>query len=197
MTTESEGTSLTTNNDNKKLSELIGNNIRNKNGKLISVDNELSKNNDVIGLYFSAHWCGPCRNFTPKLKNAYNKWKNEKNLKFEIIFVSRDTSQSAFENYYNNDHGNWLIIPYNDKNRINKLCKLNNSGGIPCLVMINAKNGDIITENGRNIVNDDPNGYQFPWNDYKPAYKPPNVLYRVVIRLIMFAAIFIFFKYYK
>jgi nucleoredoxin len=26
-----------------------------------------------IGLYFSAHWCGPCRQFTPQLVKMYEK----------------------------------------------------------------------------------------------------------------------------
>ena len=27
----------------------------------------------VVGIYFSAHWCPPCRGFTPKLAEWYTK----------------------------------------------------------------------------------------------------------------------------
>ncbi len=40
---------------------------------------------DYILLYFSAHWCPPCRMFTPLLINLYNKLANEKNM--EVLFI--------------------------------------------------------------------------------------------------------------
>ena len=41
----------------------------------------------VVGLYFSAHWCPPCRGFTPKLTEVYTAIKGtDKSL--EIVFVS-------------------------------------------------------------------------------------------------------------
>ena len=40
-----------------------------KNGKISK--EEIFKNNELIGIYFSAHWCPPCRQFTPILSNFY------------------------------------------------------------------------------------------------------------------------------
>ena len=30
---------------------------------------------DAVGIYFSAHWCPPCRGFTPKLAESYLEMK--------------------------------------------------------------------------------------------------------------------------
>jgi len=49
----------------------------------------------VIGIYFSAHWCPPCRGFTPKLAEAYSKDLQGKGL--EIVFVSADEEEKVFE----------------------------------------------------------------------------------------------------
>lgn len=38
----------------------------------------------VIGIYFSAHWCPPCKKFTPLLIDAYNTLK-ERGEPFEIM----------------------------------------------------------------------------------------------------------------
>ncbi|KAK3933257.1 Nucleoredoxin [Frankliniella fusca] len=43
----------------------------------------------VLGVYFSAHWCPPCKAFTPQLVNTYNAVR-ERGHSFEVIFVSSD-----------------------------------------------------------------------------------------------------------
>merc|ERR1719189_1069843 len=43
--------------------------------------------NEVIGIYFSAHWCPPCRGFTPVLAETYETLAKA-GKKFEIVFVS-------------------------------------------------------------------------------------------------------------
>ena len=36
----------------------------------VSAD-EIMGNKDIVCFYFSAHWCPPCRGFTPVLKKFY------------------------------------------------------------------------------------------------------------------------------
>ncbi len=66
----------------------------------------------VVGVYFSAHWCPPCRGFTPFLANVYNECKKA-NKPFEIVFVSSDTDEQAFKHYL--DSMPWLAVPYSNR----------------------------------------------------------------------------------
>jgi thiol-disulfide isomerase/thioredoxin len=58
-----------------------------------------SKNPNLIGLYFSASWCPPCKAFTPLLTEFYNTAKKTCPDEFEIIFVSSDRTQEEFDEY--------------------------------------------------------------------------------------------------
>lgn len=47
-------------------------------------------------LYFSAHWCPPCRAFTPVLKQTYGALRAQ-GKPLEVVFVSSDSSKAQFE----------------------------------------------------------------------------------------------------
>uniref|UniRef100_A0A0E0BGU3 protein-disulfide reductase n=1 Tax=Oryza glumipatula TaxID=40148 RepID=A0A0E0BGU3_9ORYZ len=44
-------------------------------------------------LYFSAHWCSPCRKFLPKLIEEYIKMREETSSDDEVVFVSNTDGQ--------------------------------------------------------------------------------------------------------
>lgn len=56
---------------------------------------------EAIGLYFSAHWCPPCREFTPKLADWYSSHIAAGPLagRADIIFVSSDRDEASFNGY--------------------------------------------------------------------------------------------------
>jgi len=115
-------------------------------------------NDTIYGLYFSAHWCPPCKAFIPQLIHAYNNIR--KRIKFEIIFVSSDRSEQSY-----NSHASlmpWPSVPYTNTILRQDLTESFNVRGIPFLVLID-NNGSIITENGRAEVTEDPDGLYFPW----------------------------------
>jgi thiol-disulfide isomerase/thioredoxin len=106
---------------------------------------ELLGSSKVIGVYFSAHWCGPCRQFTPILAQMYNAAKKEA-LPFEIVFCSADHDNGEFLSYYKEMP--WLAIPYDAEKRewLQGKHKVN---GIPRLIIFDAATGEIIESNGR------------------------------------------------
>lgn len=65
----------------------------------------------IVGLYFSAEWCPPCRAFTPELAEWYTRLtQGHLRQKLEIVFVSSDRNEDKFDEYY--DTMPWLALPY-------------------------------------------------------------------------------------
>ena len=64
-----------------------------------------------VGIYFSAHWCSPCRAFTPKLASSYNE--HLKNDGIEIVFVSEDKTEAEFKDYFKEMP--WKAVPYDSR----------------------------------------------------------------------------------
>lgn len=104
----------------------------------------------TIGLYFSALWCSPGVEFTPKLASIYYKINQEFTIhSFEIVFVSSDHDQTAFDSYFGSMP--WMAIPYGDP-KIKHLAKYFDVQGIPSLVII-GPDGKTVTKRGRNLIN--------------------------------------------
>ncbi len=84
-------------------------------------------------IYFSAHWCPPCRKFTPKLVEFYKT--NSKNGDYDLLFISSDKDQAAMDEYMKSTSMPWVGVKLgNDKAK--ELKKKYGVRGIPCLVLI-------------------------------------------------------------
>jgi nucleoredoxin len=88
----------------------------------------------LIGLYFSAHWCGPCRKFTPTLVDFYKK-NVATHPEFEIVLVSNDKSASEMDGYMREEQMPWPAVSF-DKIARNAALKKYAGSGIPCLVVV-------------------------------------------------------------
>jgi len=99
----------------------------------------------AVLIYFSAHWCPPCRAFTPELAQAY---KNYSSKDVEIVFASCDQDQGSFEGYFGEMP--WTAIPFGDKVMAALQTKYGLSG-IPMLVVLNGE-GALVTKEGRGAI---------------------------------------------
>ncbi|GLT86453.1 hypothetical protein SLE2022_045930 [Rubroshorea leprosula] len=115
-----------------------------RDGVRIPVSDLVGKN---ILLYFSAHWCPPCRAFLPKLIDAYNKIK-AKDEAFEVVFISSDSDQASFDEYFSEMP--WLALPFGDA-RKSSLSRKFKVFGIPMLVAI-GPSGRTVTKEARDLI---------------------------------------------
>ena len=96
---------------------LLGDKLQKKGGDVVDTKSALA-GKKLVALYFSAHWCPPCRQFTPMLANWYKS--NLKAKDMEIIFVSSDRDEKGFKDYFENDHGDYLALPFDARELKNK-----------------------------------------------------------------------------
>ncbi|XP_067671480.1 nucleoredoxin-like [Haliotis asinina] len=137
--------------------ELLGQSVVDKDKKNVPTSS-FTGDGQVVGIYFSAHWCPPCRGFTPALAEFYKKMKSKG---LEIVFVSSDRDEDSFNGYY--ETMPWLAVSFADRGRKQQLCDKFGVTGIPTLVLLDGKTGEMITKDGRGVVQTDPNGDKFPW----------------------------------
>ena len=136
------------------MEDLIQGPLLNSNGKEVSKDVLAGK---TIGIYFSAHWCPPCRGFTPKLVDFRDS--NKKN--FEVVFVSSDRSPKAHMDYMKGSKMKWCTMPHGS-DAAKALKKKYEVRGIPSLVIV-SPDGKTITKNGRGDVTSNAKGAIKKW----------------------------------
>ncbi|XP_032230951.2 probable nucleoredoxin 1 [Nematostella vectensis] len=126
-----------------------GKKLLNQKGELVDAGEAVK--GKVIAVYFSAHWCPPCRQFTPILKDFYEELGGEEG-DLVIIFVSSDKDEATMKDYFNNHHGDYLAVPFRDKETLSTaLIEAAAVRGIPCLAIFNEE-GKCLHKDGRSDV---------------------------------------------
>lgn len=105
--------------------------------------NSLTVAGKVVFLYFSAHWCPPCRQFTPMLIAFYKQMK-DLGKPLEVIFVSLDKSSKEFKGYFKSMP--WLAVDY-DSGITQDIAMRFQVSGIPSLKVI-SPSGKLIESDG-------------------------------------------------
>lgn len=117
--------------------KLFGSKLMGSNGEDIETATALTSKKAVI-LYFSASWCGPCRRFTPVLSKAVKEYKESGGEEIEVLFVSRDKTESSFSEYHQK-----MSFPAVTFEEANRLAREFGVQGIPELVMVSPE-GNVI-----------------------------------------------------
>lgn len=118
-----------------------------KKGKM--VETHLSKPDDIdyYVLYFSAHWCPPCRKFTPQFVRQYDmhkKYEVPYRNRFEVIFVSNDRSEDKMDAYMKWAHMKWPALSWDSREDSPEITQYS-CPGIPCVVVVD-RNGRVLAD---------------------------------------------------
>ena len=121
---------------------LVPDNLISQDGTVVSLAGKR------VGLYFSAHWCPPCRAFTPALSARYLELiKDGEN--FVLIFISSDADQDGFDEYWKTM--SFPALKFSARAKKQALANACGVGGIPTLCIFD-ENLTLITKEGRNRI---------------------------------------------
>jgi len=112
-----------------------------------------------LAIYASASWCGPCQQFTPKLKDVYTKTKQD-GKDWEVIYLSGDNNEASMMNYFQKQP--WLAVPFEDSETRSGLMSHFGIRGYPTMIMLD-EDLNVTNKGLRGYITDDPEGKEYPW----------------------------------
>jgi nucleoredoxin len=122
--------------------QLSGKLVALRNGVTAPVSAERLNGAKYYAFYYSASWCGPCRQFTPELVRAYDRLKAS-HPEFEVVFISADRSAEDMVDYMKGDRMKWTALRY-DLADSDPLSVKYRQNGIPNLVFVDG-NGRVLS----------------------------------------------------
>ena len=97
------------------LAHFLGNSLIKADGTTVDTE-DLMKEDQIVGLFFSASWCPPCQSFTCKLLEFYTKFKESSpEKKLEVVLIGSDRDESGFMEYFRQMP--WLALPFADRDK--------------------------------------------------------------------------------
>jgi nucleoredoxin len=115
----------------------------NAEGKPMELDGLKGK---VVAVYFSAHWCPPCRTFTPELV----KFAHENQAKLAVVFVGCDRTPAQMFAYMKEAKMPWGAVPFKPMTD-QALIKENDVKAIPTMVIF-GKDGKWLRKDHGDLV---------------------------------------------
>ncbi len=111
--------------------EVLTGNLKILKGRSLKKIDDWQKPGKFYVFYYTASWCGPCHEFTPKLVEFY---KANKNANFEIILITSDKGEQSMESYAAEFDMPWPQLEYRE---VEKFKKEFNFGvkGIPSVIV--------------------------------------------------------------
>lgn len=134
-------------------------------GELVVADmervpvNELLEGKRNVAILFAADWCGPCRQFVPKLVKVYERLRRRNKDKLEVVWVSASRTEDAYQSYH--AHMPWPAMTFSPE-RLAALQQALNVVAFPSLLILDS-DGKLITSEGVTKVSGDPYGLGFPY----------------------------------
>ena len=145
----------------------------------------------LVGLYFGANWCPPCRSFSPQL----NQFAKDNASKFSVVFVSADHTEDDAQKFA--ESKSFLIVPYRDAAR-QKLLQHFKINSFPTLVVLDTRNHEckVVTRWGRLAVQSEssPGALVNRWLASQGGLFPKQYLYYFVV-LVVVVFVVSFYKF--
>jgi thiol-disulfide isomerase/thioredoxin len=111
-------------------------------GKMVEFDPGTRPEPEIYLIYFGAHWCPPCRRFSPSLLEKYRQLKQDEGDRFEVVFVSDDHSHDEQVDYVKWLGMPWPVLKYSELGNVPAV-EHADGPAIPDLVLL-TRDGNVI-----------------------------------------------------